>query len=53
MRKKLVLVLWLGSVVLEAAEIIVRSRRTLGSLRGDTPWRNPPWGGGGFWNKGG
>lgn len=51
MNKVLVLALFLGRVAVEAAEIIVRSRRTLEQMMNPDPWRRPPWGGGGgqFW----
>ena len=50
MSRTLILILWGGRMFLEAAEIVVRGRRSLDQSLGDSPWRRPPWSGGGnFW----
>lgn len=51
MKKKLVLLLWLGRMAIEAADIVVRGRRALDQALGQDNWRRPPWQGGrgDFW----
>jgi hypothetical protein len=52
MRGKLMFVLWVGRMLLEASEIVVRGRHALDQALDRSPWRHPPWGGGGgFWNR--
>lgn len=50
MRQTMILILWAGRALMQAAEVAVAAKHALDNAWG-YPWRRPPWGGGGgpFW----
>jgi len=47
MRQTMILILWADRALMQAAEVAVDAKHTLGDSLGDGPWCSPPWGGNG------